>query len=50
MSNFLSKDGDDWFVRNKYKLSEGIDLIDEQLIGIFSQYIRTIQIFWNRLW
>ena len=39
MSNFLSKDGDDWYVRNKYKLSEEIDLIDDQLIAIFSQYI-----------
>lgn len=39
MSKFVSKDGDDWFVRNKYKLSEEFDVIDDQLVAIFSNYL-----------
>ena len=39
MSSFLSKDGDDWFERNKHKLSDEFDVIDEQLMAIFSNYL-----------
>lgn len=41
MSKFFSKDGDDWFVRNKYKLSEEFDVIDDQLMAIFSNYLNS---------
>ena len=39
MSSFLSKDGDDWFERNKHKLCDEFDVIDEQLMAIFSNYL-----------
>lgn len=45
MDDFDSNDADDWFDRNKNKLTNHYDIIDRQLLSIFSQYISSTSKF-----